>query len=86
MKKSNDGFFIAEQDLKLRGGGEIFGLKQTGLPSWRFFNPYFDIDLIDNVRNDCKRLFNNKVKYKNQIDFLTTVFFRSEEIENYFTG
>ena len=86
MKKSNDGFFIAEQYLKLRGGGEIFGLKQTGLPSWRFFNPYFDIDLIDNVRNNCKRLFNNKVKYKNQIDFLTTVFFRSEEIENYFTG
>jgi ATP-dependent DNA helicase RecG len=86
MKKSNDGFFIAEQDLNLRGGGEIFGLKQTGLPSWRFFNPYFDIDLIDNVRNDCKKLFINKLKYKDQINFLTTVFFRSKEIENYFTG
>ena len=86
MKKSNDGFFIAEQDLNLRGGGERFGLKQTGLPSWRFFNPYFDIDLIDNVRNDCKKLFINKLKYKDQINFLTTVFFRSKEIENYFTG
>ena len=30
MKNSNDGFFIAEEDLRIRGGGEVFGFKQSG--------------------------------------------------------
>ena len=35
IKSSNDGFYIAEQDLKLRGGGNMFGNQQSGLPSFR---------------------------------------------------
>jgi ATP-dependent DNA helicase RecG len=35
IKNSNDGFYIAEQDLKLRGGGNMFGSQQSGLPSFR---------------------------------------------------
>lgn len=38
MKNSTDGFFIAEQDLKLRGGGEILGHKQSGLPEFKTVN------------------------------------------------
>ncbi len=36
MRDTNDGFLIAEQDLKLRGGGEIVGKRQSGLPKFRF--------------------------------------------------
>lgn len=38
MRQSNDGFYIAEEDLKLRGGGEILGLRQSGEPVFYFAN------------------------------------------------
>ena len=47
MRKLNDGFQIAEEDLRLRGGGDLLGLKQSGLPSWRIADPIFHRDLLD---------------------------------------
>ena len=85
MKNSSDGFFIAEQDLKLRGGGEIFGIKQTGLPHWRFFNPYSDLDLIADAKKNCKLIMFSQEKYKKQIDLLTKMFFKDTDIQNYLT-
>ncbi len=82
MKESNDGFFISEQDLKIRGGGEVFGVKQTGLPTWRFFHPYKDLDLISDVKENIEYL---KDKDK-LIQLLTTLFFNNKKIDNYFTG
>ncbi len=38
IRDSNDGFYIAEQDLKIRGGGNIIGYKQSGLPNFKFIN------------------------------------------------
>lgn len=86
MKNSSDGFFIAEQDLKLRGGGEIFGIKQSGLPHWRFFNPYDDLDLIEDAKRNCKLLMLSQEKYINQINLLTKMFFQESNIQNYLTG
>ena len=39
MRESEDGFRIAEEDLVLRGGGDILGTKQSGLPSYKFADP-----------------------------------------------
>ena len=46
LKRSNDGFFIAEEDLKMRGGGELVGTKQSGVPEFKIADLAVDIDLL----------------------------------------
>jgi ATP-dependent DNA helicase RecG len=47
---SNDGFFIAEQDLKQRGPGELLGAKQSGLPGFQYLNLVKDILILQKIR------------------------------------
>lgn len=46
MRSSNDGFFIAEEDLRLRGSGELLGTKQSGFPEFRVGDLNFDSELL----------------------------------------
>lgn len=46
MCKSNDGFYISEQDLKLRGPGDFFGTRQHGLPEMKIANLFEDTDIL----------------------------------------
>ncbi len=46
LKKSNDGFFIAEQDLKIRGSGEFVGRKQSGYDNYKIANIQENLDLL----------------------------------------
>ena len=50
LEETNDGFKIAEADLKLRGPGELLGREQSGLPEFRFGNLAEDLDLIRQAR------------------------------------
>jgi ATP-dependent DNA helicase RecG len=50
LAETNDGFRIAETDLKLRGPGELLGREQSGLPKFRFGNLAEDFDLIRQAR------------------------------------
>ena len=47
--KSNDGFFIANEDLRLRGPGDIFGIRQSGLLGFSLGDVYQDSDLLHEV-------------------------------------
>ena len=46
MCESNDGFYISEQDLSLRGPGDFFGTRQHGLPEMRIANLFHDRDML----------------------------------------
>ena len=51
-----DGFKIAEEDLKIRGPGEILGLRQSGIPSLRIADLERDIELLATVKKDADSL------------------------------
>jgi ATP-dependent DNA helicase RecG len=56
MRESSDGFFIAEQDLKIRGPGEILGTRQTGLMSFRIADLTRDAHLQPSVKDWAERI------------------------------
>jgi len=58
MRESNDGFYIAEQDLKFRGPGELLGTRQTGLPSFRVAQLPDHEHLLDEVELIATQLEN----------------------------
>lgn len=62
MRTSNDGFYLAEKDLELRGAGEILGTKQSGLVSYKLANPAYHQDLIHMAHKDA-RLITQKDPY-----------------------
>jgi ATP-dependent DNA helicase RecG len=53
LVESTDGFYISEMDLKLRGPGEFFGTKQSGLPSLRVANLLRDGDILEIARREA---------------------------------
>ena len=56
MERSNDGFEIAEHDLKLRGPGELFSTRQHGLPDLKIANIIDDYDLLVMARRSAFEL------------------------------
>ena len=78
LKQSNDGFFIAEEDLKLRGFGDITGYQQSGLKSFRFADPVIHADLFKLAENHILKLGDdiNHLKY----NFLLKLFDKAEII------
>ncbi|MBD3224533.1 MAG: ATP-dependent DNA helicase RecG [Caldithrix sp.] len=56
MTESQDGFIIAEKDLDLRGWGDFFGTKQSGMPEFRIANPIKDREILEQARQDAFEL------------------------------
>ena len=59
--KSNDGFYISEQDLKLRGPGDYFGTRQHGLPEMKIANLFTDAEILKDAQNAAKDILDKKV-------------------------
>ena len=59
MKSTTDGFKISETDLKLRGPGEFFGVRQHGLPSLKIANMYTDLSILRYAQDAAVELIKN---------------------------
>ena len=64
--ENNDGFFIAQQDLKLRGPGEFVGSKQSGVILLRYANLEEDFQLVEQAQEVATMLL-DETKYPEQI-------------------
>lgn len=75
MLHSNDGFAIAEADLRLRGPGDLLGTRQSGLPSFVLGNPVHDKQIMTAAKNDAFTLWQadptHLTMYKRMRDLLT---------------
>ena len=78
LKESDDGFLIAEEDLKLRGFGDLIGYQQSGIKNFRFADPVNHLDLFELAENYVKNIRNeiNQKKYS----FLLKLYDRAEII------
>jgi len=64
LKKSTDGFFISEEDMKLRGYGDILGFKQSGVKNFKLADPIQNEDLFVLAEKEIKRIEINEKSLK----------------------
>lgn len=53
LNRSNDGFFIASEDLRLRGPGDLFGIRQSGILDFKIADVFQDASLLQEAANDA---------------------------------
>ena len=78
LKDSDDGFLIAEKDMKLRGFGDLIGFQQSGEKNFRFADPVIHEDLFMLAEHYLKRV--NLDKSENKYNFLLKLFDKAEII------
>ena len=66
MRESNDGFFLAEEDLRLRGSGELLGTRQSGVPEFHFAELPRDQDHLKAARDQVKLILHRDVELQSE--------------------
>jgi ATP-dependent DNA helicase RecG len=56
LKETNDGFVISEEDMKIRGFGDILGFKQSGVKNFKLADPIQNSDLFELAEKEIKRI------------------------------
>ena len=82
LKNSNDGFEISEEDMKIRGYGDILGFKQSGFKTFRLADPILNENLFRLAEKEIKRIendneniskFRNLMKLYDQADIINDI-------------
>jgi len=85
MRKTEDGFIISEEDLRLRGAGEILGTRQSGTPEFKIANLCSHTELISTARDDAKLILEMDPELKTErgirLRILLYLFERNEAVK-----
>ena len=68
LEESNDGFYISEKDLELRGEGDLFGIRQSGVKTFKIANLKTDAKILMQAKSDSEEYINSK-EYKNNLSY-----------------
>ena len=79
LKSSNDGFYIADEDMKLRGFGDVLGFQQSGIKDFKLADPVHHEDLFQIAEKNLKDIEKNEENFK-RYDFLLKLFDRANII------
>ena len=79
LKSSNDGFLIAENDMKLRGFGDVLGYQQSGVKDFKLADPIQHEDLFKIAEENIKNIESDENNFK-KYDFLLKLFDKADII------
>ena len=71
LEKESDGFIISEEDFKLRGSGELFGIKQSGEMQFKLANINKDYNILLKAKEDSQNYLESNKISKSLIELLT---------------
>lgn len=80
MTDSNDGFYIANKDLELRGFGDILGTRQSGMPNLRLADPFRDETILKYAAGDVKEILEEDPNLESK-----KYFYLNEEISVFYS-
>ena len=79
LKSSNDGFYIAEEDMKLRGFGDVLGFQQSGIKNFKLADPVHHQDLFNLAEKNIREIELHEDNF-NRYDFLLKLFDKADII------
>ena len=78
LRKTNDGFVVAEEDLKIRGHGDLLGFQQSGIKDFKFADPIHHKDLfilaekkIKNMKIENIQMYENLLKFYDRAEVIS---------------
>ena len=90
MKQTEDGFYIAEKDLELRGGGEILGTRQSGFAQFKLADMSCHQNLLVRARDDVQNILKTDPKLETErgkaLRILLYLFEQNEAVKTYLAG
>lgn len=66
MTETNDGFVLSEKDLELRGPGDFFGRKQSGVPEFKVADMVHDFRALETARSDAQTMIESKIFWESE--------------------